>query len=69
MKKNIYAYTVAGFNPAYISINIEDDGQKSITVRTQGDDDICGPTAIINLPEEELLKLAEDIKNSVKEKN
>lgn len=35
--KNIYAYTdISGPNPGYISVNEQDDGTVSVSVRTRG---------------------------------
>lgn len=35
--KNLYAYTdISGPNPGYISVNEQDDGTTSVSVRTRG---------------------------------
>ena len=58
MKKNIFAYTEAGFNPAYISVNTE-DGKHTVTVRGNG---VGAGTGEIEMTTEQLLQLAVDLK-------
>jgi hypothetical protein len=55
MRTNIFAYTPAGnANPAYISVNREDDDRLTVAVRSNG-----APTAsFIEMPRDELANLA-----------
>jgi hypothetical protein len=59
MYKNIYAYTPPGSAPPFISINEDEEGIVSLTVRSlprvEGEPQ---PIAQMNISEEELLKLA-----------
>lgn len=52
MRRNLFAYTVPGSNyPEYISINKEDDGLVSVTVRSAVKlEGACGETSVIYLP-------------------
>ena len=58
MRKNIHAYTEAGCLPAYISVNTEDDGKHTVTVRGNG---IGASTAEIVMTGEQLAELAADV--------
>jgi len=71
MPKNIFAYTAPGADyPEFLSINREDDGRVTVTVRgpsqrvetTEGNWQISmSPTITMTLPEAELNKLMDAI--------
>lgn len=62
MRKNIAAFTETHVSmPGYVSINSEDDGSNSITVRTR----TSGQTGVIHLSNEQLIDLAYDILNTL----
>ena len=55
MKRNIFAYTPAGnANPAYISVNREDDDRLTVAVRSNG----AQTASFIEMPRDELANLA-----------
>lgn len=55
MRKNIFAYTPAGnANPAYISVNREDDDRLTVAVRSNG----AQTASFIEMPRDELANLA-----------
>jgi hypothetical protein len=64
-RHNIFAHTSPGcFQPEYISINREEDGQVTITVRNRRKENFdCGETAEITLSIEEARKLKEALCN------
>ncbi len=61
MSKNIHAYTEPGFNPAYISVNVNEEDSYIVSVRSAGEE---GCTAEITLDKKQLLELAEDIERA-----
>jgi len=65
VKKNIHAYTEAGFSPAYISVNTEDDGKHVVTVRGSG---AGAGTGEITMTGEQLAELAADVLIALTEK-
>jgi len=55
MRTNIFAYTPAGTaNPAYISVNREDDDRLTVAVRSNG----AQTASFIEMPRDELANLA-----------
>lgn len=62
MRKNIYTFTQSAPNhPSYVSINREENGNISLTVRSEHQGNfpsICGPTGYIELSVEEFNKLS-----------
>ena len=60
MRENVFAYTDLGCNhPQYLSVNREDSGEISITVRAAAwGDGTCGNTATVVLSPEVTHKLA-----------
>jgi hypothetical protein len=59
MRKNIFAHTDPGNYPQYVSINREENGDISLTVRSAAwGDGTCGDTAAAVLSPDVLLKLA-----------
>ena len=58
MRTNIFAYTPAGTaNPAYISVNREDDDRLTVAVRSNG----AQVPSCIEMPRDELANLAAGI--------
>lgn len=65
MRRNIFAYTAPmPYYPEYVSINKEDDGQISISVRNRSIDDREGTMASVTLPIEESNRLMEAFNGS-----
>jgi hypothetical protein len=50
-RENLFAYTTPGsFYPSFLSINREENGNVSVTVRSEAKEDgRCGDTAVIEL--------------------
>jgi hypothetical protein len=69
MKKNIFAHTDPGCNyPQYVSVNREESGEVSLTVRSAAwGDGTCGDTATVVLPPDVLLRLAQDLLKSLED--
>jgi hypothetical protein len=63
MRENIFAHTDPGTNyPQYVSINKEEDGKISLTVRSAvWGDGTCGATATAVLSLETVRKLAQSL--------
>jgi hypothetical protein len=59
MRRNLFAYTATGINyPEYVSVNREDNGTVSITVRNKAKEDgSCGDTASVELEASEVSDL------------
>lgn len=51
-RTNLAAYTPAERTPAFISINLEEDGRVSVAVRSTGDSDGTGTQGCIYLTQE-----------------
>lgn len=63
-RHNLAAYTPAGASyPAYISINAEDDGRVSITVRSDVEDG--GGHAVIYLDRQQIHSIFTDVLNGI----
>lgn len=54
MRHNIYAYTVAGIDPPYVSLNREDDGRVVLHVRGAKFGNGPAPEIQIELPQGEV---------------
>ena len=58
-RRNIFAHTAPGTNyPEFVSINLEEDGTISVTVRNPAKPDgSCGEIAMVKLSVEESIRL------------
>lgn len=57
MRHNIYAYTVAGIDPPYVSMNREEDGRITLHVRGAKLGAAPAPEVQIEIPQAEFDKL------------
>ena len=51
---NVFAYTARDSAPAFISINVEEDGRVVMHVREAGKDGNCGAGATVEIPRSEI---------------
>lgn len=65
MHKNIFAYTEPGFEPAFVSLNRDDGGRVSLSVREGPDNNGGVAHAEVRLPPEQLSQLFVDLARDI----